>query len=83
MGFGEGFGAFDGLLYEMRRIEKEKLIPRAGIESSIIPAWDIPIKEDSSQQPIHFINKKLKYFDYLVDFNFKYWNSVISQKDAL
>ena len=39
MGFGEGFGAFDGLLYEMRRIEKEKLTPRVGIESSIIPAW--------------------------------------------
>ena len=39
MGFGEVFGAFDGDSAEYSKIEKEKLIPRAGIESSIIPAW--------------------------------------------
>ena len=40
MGFGEGFGALDGDRAEHSKIEKEKLVPRAGIESSIIPAWE-------------------------------------------
>ena len=39
MGFGEGFGVFDGDRAEHSKREKEKLDPRAGIEPNIIPDW--------------------------------------------
>ena len=40
MGFGEGFGVFDEDSNHDSMIEKQKLVPLAGIEPSIIPAWE-------------------------------------------
>ena len=40
MGFGENFGVFDKDSNHDSMIEKQKLVPIAGIEPSKIPAWE-------------------------------------------
>ena len=40
MGFGKGFGAFDEDSNHDSKIEKQKLVPIAGIEPSIILSWE-------------------------------------------
>ena len=40
MGFGEGFGAFNGDRAKYLKIEKEKFISRAWIYPSIILSWE-------------------------------------------
>ena len=55
MRFGENFGAYDGDRAEHSKIVKEKLEPRAGIESSIIPAWKhfYGVKKKSTTYPFY------------------------------
>ena len=38
-GFGEGLGAVEQIKIHDTKIDGRKLVPGAGIESSIIPAW--------------------------------------------